>query len=209
MNRGKFVTFEGCEGVGKTTQVEMLRQYLSEKGSDFLFLREPGGNAVSEKIRALILSRENGFMSDRCEALLYCASRAQLVDTTIRPALEGGKLVVCDRFTDSTFAYQGVARGLGADYIAALNELTCGDVMPDVTIFLDMSPREAFARKGGADPGDRLESAGMDFHEKVYRGYLRAAEIYPERIKKIDARRSPEQVFASVLDVLKAQGVLS
>ena len=183
--KGKFVTFEGCEGVGKSTQVEMLKEYLTARGGNFLFLREPG----------------------RCEALLYCAARAQLIDTVIRPALEQGKLVVCDRFTDSTFAYQGVARGLGAEYIARLNELTCGEVTPDVTVFLDMSPEEAFARKGGADASDRLESAGMDFHRKVYEGYREAARLYPDRIVSVDARPSADKVFAAVLAALERAGV--
>lgn len=205
--KGKFVTFEGCEGVGKSTQVEMLKKYLSEKGGDFLFLREPGGNAVSEKIRELILTKDYGEICGRCEAMLYCAARAQLIDTVITPALNEGKLVVCDRFTDSTFAYQGVARGLGADYIAKLNELTCGEVTPDVTIFLDMSPEEAFARKGGADASDRLESAGMDFHRKVYQGYLESARLYPDRIIAVDARPAAEEVFTAVLSALKGAGV--
>ncbi len=205
--KGKFVTFEGCEGVGKSTQVEMLKKYLSEKGGDFLFLREPGGNAVSEKIRELILTKDYGEICGRCEAMLYCAARAQLIDTVITPALNEGKLVVCDRFTDSTFAYQGVARGLGADYIVKLNELTCGEVTPDVTIFLDMSPEEAFARKGGADASDRLESAGMDFHRKVYQGYLESARLYPDRIIAVDARPAAEEVFTAVLSALKGAGV--
>lgn len=193
--------------MGKSTQVEMLKKYLSEKGGDFLFLREPGGNAVSEKIRELILTKDYGEICGRCEAMLYCAARAQLIDTVITPALNEGKLVVCDRFTDSTFAYQGVARGLGADYIAKLNELTCGEVTPDVTIFLDMSPEEAFARKGGADASDRLESAGMDFHRKVYQGYLESARLYPDRIIAVDARPAAEEVFTAVLSALKGAGV--
>ena len=193
--------------MGKSTQVEMLKKYLSEKGGDFLFLREPGGNAVSEKIRELILTKDYGEICGRCEAMLYCAARAQLIDTVITPALNEGKLVVCDRFTDSTFAYQGVARGLGADYIAKLNELTCGEVTPDVTIFLDMSPEEAFARKGGADASDRLESAGMDFHRKVYQGYLESARLYPDRIVAVDARPAAEEVFTAVLSALKGAGV--
>ena len=153
--KGKFVTFEGGEGVGKTTQLAMIKKYLSEEGKDAVFLREPGGNAVSERIRAVILDRQNADMTGMCEALLYSASRAQLVESVIRPALEEGKIVVCDRFTDSTFAYQGVARGLGADKIDMLNSLACGDIVPDLTVFLDLSPQQAFERKGGADKDDR------------------------------------------------------
>ena len=129
--KGKFVTFEGGEGVGKTTQLAMIRAFLESQGVDAVFLREPGGNSISEKIRNIILDIDNVGMTGTCEAMLYSASRAQLVEAVIKPALMSGKLVVCDRFIDSTYAYQGVARGLGADKIDELNRLACGDIMPD------------------------------------------------------------------------------
>ena len=159
--KGKFVTFEGGEGVGKTTQLRLVRQYLEEKGVDAIFLREPGGNDISEKIRNIILDISNSAMTGMCEAMLYSAARAQLTEEVIKPALQQGKLVVCDRFIDSTFAYQGIARGLGADKVDALNRMACGGVMPDLTIFLGLSPSLAFARKGGADSDDRLEQPGQ------------------------------------------------
>ncbi len=121
--KGKFVTFEGGEGVGKTTQLRLVRQYLEEKGVDAIFLREPGGNDISEKIRNIILDISNSAMTGMCEAMLYSAARAQLTEEVIKPALQQGKLVVCDRFIDSTFAYQGIARGLGADKVDALNRM--------------------------------------------------------------------------------------
>lgn len=201
--KGSFITFEGCEGVGKTTQVERLRRYLEKTGQKALFLREPGGTVISEKIRAMLLSKENDKMNGKCEALLYSAARAQLLGEVVAPALESGINVICDRFTDSTFAYQGSARGLGMDFIDELNRLTCGDVVPDVTVFLDLSPRDAFARKGGADADDRLESQSIEFHEKVYEGYKEVAARYPERIVRVDASRDADTVWDTVIDVLR------
>lgn len=206
--KGKFVTFEGGEGVGKTTQLRLVRQYLEEKGVDAIFLREPGGNDISEKIRNIILDISNSAMTGMCEAMLYSAARAQLTEEVIKPALQQGKLVVCDRFIDSTFAYQGIARGLGADKVDALNRMACGEVMPDLTIFLDLSPSLAFARKGGADSDDRLEQEGFDFHNKVYDGYQQAAKLYPDRIAKIDCSGDAISTHKKIVDVLSKRGVV-
>lgn len=206
--KGKFVTFEGGEGVGKTTQLRLFRQYLEEKGVDAIFLREPGGNDISEKIRNIILDISNSAMTGMCEAMLYSAARAQLTEEVIKPALQQGKLVVCDRFIDSTFAYQGIARGLGADKVDALNRMACGEVMPDLTIFLDLSPSLAFARKGGADSDDRLEQEGFDFHNKVYDGYQQAAKLYPDRIVKIDCSGDAISTHKKIVDVLSKRGVV-
>ena len=201
--KGSFITFEGCEGVGKTTQVEKLRRYLIESGQDAIFLREPGGTVISEKIREMLLSKENDKMNGKCEALLYSAARAQLLGEIVAPALESGKIVICDRFTDSTFAYQGAARGLGVDFIDELNKLTCGDIVPDVTVFLDMRPEEAFKRKGGADKNDRLESQSIEFHRKVYDGYKEVAVRYPHRFVCIDASKDAEGVWQDVIALLR------
>lgn len=201
--KGSFITFEGCEGVGKTTQVERLRRYFEESGQKALFLREPGGTVISEKIREMLLSKENDNMNGKCEALLYSAARAQLLGEVVAPALEKGVIVVCDRFTDSTFAYQGAARGLGMDFIDELNKLTCGDIVPNVTVFLDMPPRLAFARKGGADKNDRLESQSMEFHEKVYKGYKEVARRYPDRFVCVDASKDADEVWEDVIDLLR------
>lgn len=206
--KGKFVTFEGGEGVGKTTQLRLVRQYLEEKGVDAIFLREPGGNDISENIRNIILDISNSAMTGMCEAMLYSAARAQLTEEVIKPALQQGKLVVCDRFIDSTFAYQGIARGLGADKVDALNRMACGEVMPDLTIFLDLSPSLAFARKGGADSDDRLEQEGFDFHNKVYDGYQQAAKLYPDRIVKIDCSGDAISTHKKIVDVLSKRGVV-
>lgn len=201
--KGSFITFEGCEGVGKTTQVDRLKRYLEKSGQPALFLREPGGTVISEKIREMLLSKENDKMNGKCEALLYSAARAQLLGEVVVPALEKGSIVVCDRFTDSAFAYQGAARGLGVDFIDELNKLTCGDIVPDVTVFLDLHPREAFARKGGADKNDRLESQSIGFHEKVYLGYKEIASKYPERFVCVDASKDADGVWEEVIALLR------
>lgn len=208
MKRGKFITFEGCEGVGKSTQIALLRQYFQDKGITALFLREPGGSKISEEIRSLILSTDSVGMTKECEALLYSASRAQLIGQVVRPALERGEIVVCDRFTDSTFAYQGVARGLGEDYVDALNTLACGDVMPDLTIFLDLEPRLGFARKGGADKDDRIEQEDRSFHDAVYRGYKIACKRYSDRIVAIDAGGDKEQVHDAIIRALQQRDIV-
>lgn len=201
--KGSFITFEGCEGVGKTTQVDRLKRYLEKSGQPALFLREPGGTVISEKIREMLLSKENDKMNGKCEALLYSAARAQLLGEVVAPELEKGSIVVCDRFTDSTFAYQGAARGLGVDFIDELNKLTCGEIVPDVTVFLDLHPREAFARKGGADKNDRLESQSIEFHEKVYLGYKEIASRYPERFVCVDASKDADGVWEEVIALLR------
>ncbi|MGN0796885.1 MAG: dTMP kinase [Christensenellales bacterium] len=208
MKRGRFITFEGCEGVGKSTQIALLRDYFEDNGVKALFLREPGGSKISEEIRKLILSTDNVGMTKECEALLYSASRAQLIGQVIRPALDRGEIVVCDRFTDSTFAYQGVARGLGEDYVDSLNALACGDVMPDLTIFLDLEPKLGFARKGGADKDDRIEQENRTFHDEVYRGYKIACERYSDRIVAIDAGGEIAQVHEAIISTLRQRGIV-
>lgn len=206
--KGKLITFEGCEGVGKSTQIELLKKYFESNNIDALFLREPGGNKISEKIRDIILDKNNFEITDECEALLYCSARAQLIGQVIKPALESGKIVVCDRFSDSTFAYQGVARGLGVDYIAKLNEVTLNGVVPDVTFFLDLEPALAFKRKGGADENDRLEQQDIDFHNRVYKGYKLASEMYKDRIVTIDCTCSPKEVSDAIIDELMKRNIV-
>lgn len=208
VKKGIFVTFEGCEGVGKTTQVRMLKEYLEQTNQESLFLREPGGTSISEKIREIILDKNNDKMSNECETFLYCSARSQLVAEVIKPALEEGKLVICDRFIDSTFAYQGVARGLGAEYVDTLNKLACNGVMPDLTIFLNLHPTEAFLRKGGADAEDRLEMAGMAFHEKVYEGYKLAEKMYKDRFVSIDVSGTKQQTQEKIRNCLKERGII-
>lgn len=198
--KGKLITFEGCEGSGKTTQVELIKQYLDSKKIEYVYLREPGGTKISEKIRKIILDVENSEMSSQAEALLYASARAQLLAEKVIPALNEGKLVVIDRYIDSSFAYQAYARGLGMDFISKINTFAIENCMPDLTIFLDISPKKAFERKGGEDKDDRLEQSGRDFHERVYEGYLSLSKIYKERFVKIDSMRSIEEIHNDIID---------
>ncbi len=208
MHKGKFITFEGCEGVGKSTQVNMLKDYLKKTGQQAMFLREPGGNTLSEKIRKIILDPDNSEMTPLCEAMLYSAARAQLMGQVIIPALDSGNLIICDRFIDSTMAYQGFARDLGVKTISSLNETVCGDYMPDVTIFLDLPPDEAFKRKGGRDNNDRMELQSLDFHKKVYEGYKKAADMYPDRIILISPRGNKFETNTAIIRNLQARGII-
>ena len=147
-------------------------------------------------------------MTPLCEAMLYSAARAQLMGQVIIPALDSGKLIICDRFIDSTMAYQGFARDLGVKTISSLNETVCGDYMPDVTIFLDLPPDEAFKRKGGRDNNDRMELQSLDFHKKVYEGYKKAADMYPDRIILISPRGNKFETNTAIIRNLQARGII-
>lgn len=177
--RGKFLVFEGCEGSGKSTQLRMLSEYLGKIGVNFIMTREPGGNPISEEIRKIILNGKNTAMCDECEALLYAAARIQHLKEIIEPALAAGKLVVCDRYVYSSLAYQGYARGLG-DYVKEINAYALTNYPPDMTVFLDISPEDAFKRKHGADENDRMEQLGLEFHKKVYAGYKELEKEYAD-----------------------------
>ena len=200
---GKFITFEGCEGSGKSTHVTLFKEYLDKNGVDYIFLREPGGTEISEKIRSIILDVKNAEMCDQAEALLYASARAQLIVEKILPALNSGKLVVIDRYIDSSFAYQGYARGLGLDFIEKINSFAINTCMPSKTVFLDISPKEAFIRKGGADKDDRLELSGMEFHERVYEGYKKLIEKEPDRFISINPSGTKAETHAKIIESLK------
>ena len=206
--KGKFITFEGCEGVGKSRQLEMLKEYLKNNQIDFYFTREPGGTGVSEQIRNIILDGKNSAMVDECEALLYAAARVQLIKEEIAPRLDDGQLVICDRYVDSSFAYQAVARGLGYDFIDSINCFATKNFMPDYTVWLDLTPEQAFKRKGGVDKNDRLELSGMEFHNNVYKGYKELSQKYPERFIVIDASGTKEQTQAKIISALKEKGII-
>lgn len=205
---GKFVTIEGCEGVGKSTQVRKLKEYLSLRGIKAVFTREPGGTPVSEQIRGVILNPENKDMDDVTELLLYVAARRQHTQRFIKPELESGNIVFCDRYVDSTTAYQGYARGLGAEEVERLNALAVGDVKIDLTIFLDFPPEKAFARKGGRDTGDRLENEKMEFHKRVYEGFCKIAEKEPCRVVRLDASGAKEQTHEKIVKLLIERGII-
>ena len=202
------ITFEGCEGCGKSTQLRLLKEYLTKTNQDFVYAREPGGTEISEKIRSVILDKENEAMTAECEALLYAASRAQLIKQVILPSLKEGKIVILDRYIDSSLAYQGFARGLTYDFVAKVNSFVMENCMPDVTIFLDVSPEKAFKRKGGADKSDRIELAGLEFHNKVYEGYLKLAEMFPNRFKSFTADISIQEMHTQIIEFLRQKGYI-
>lgn len=206
--RGKFVTFEGCEGSGKSTQLRLLGEYLKASGADFLMTREPGGSAVSEEIRKIILNTANSGMCAECEALLYAAARIQHLKEIVEPALSAGKLVICDRYVDSSFAYQGEARGLGMDFIEKINAFAIKNYPPDLTVFLDISPDKAFERKHGADRNDRMEALGLDFHLKVYGGYKSLEKKYP-RIVAVDCGGTKYETAENIKNLLKAKNIIN
>ncbi len=206
--RGKFVTFEGCDGCGKSTQLKMLSEYLQKENIPHVFTREPGGSKIAEAIREILLNGKNAEMTDECEALLYAAARMQHLQDRVEPALAQGTLVICDRYVDSSLAYQAYARGLGTDFIEKINAVALDKYAPDVTIFIDLTPEAAFQRKRGADENDRLEQAGMAFHQRVYAGYKQLVKDYPNRIACVDGTQSPDGVFADVLRILKERGCI-
>jgi dTMP kinase len=194
-----FISFEGLDGSGKTTQAAMLADALELEGLTVVRVREPGGTPTGERVRELLLDPA-ATIGSAAEALLYAAARAQLVDDVIRPALDRGETVVADRFIDSSLAYQGVARGLGLDEVLAVNELATGGVMPHVTILLELPPDQAASRRG-ATP-DRIESEGRGFHAAVAEGFAAAAARFPERIHTVDASGPPRAVLARVREVI-------
>lgn len=203
--QGKFVTLEGCDGCGKTTQLKLLSSYLERNGVAHVFTREPGGSRIAEDIRGMILNKENKEMTDACEALLYAAARVQHLQERVLPALEAGKLVVCDRYIDSSYAYQGEARGLGYEAVKEINRYAR---MPDLTIFLDIMPEDAFRRKKGIDENDRMELQGLAFHQKVYEGYKKMEKREPERFVAVNAYASVEEIHEAILAVMKERGIL-
>jgi dTMP kinase len=206
--KGRFITIEGCEGVGKSTLLAGLKKYLLEAGIDAEFTREPGGTPVAEKIRAVILDANNAEMTDKAELMLYAAARAQHTEEKILPKVKEGKLVICDRYSDSTLAYQGYARGIDKELIRSLNKIAECGVKIDATIFLDLDPEKGFLRKGGADKSDRLEKETLDFHKRVYGGFKEIAKAERERVISIDASKSASEVLEEVISQLKMRGIV-
>lgn len=204
--RGTFITLEGVDGSGKSTQASLLVERLREQRREVVALREPGGTPISEKIRALLLDPENAEMADECELLLYEASRAQLVREVIEPALLRGAIVVCDRFYDSTHAYQHGGRGLSDALVSRANELGCCGLSPDVTLVLDIDPAAALAR-ATAQGVDRLEAEGLAFQQRVRKDYLALAKADPARVRVIDAAGDPELVAGRIDAALARAGV--
>lgn len=194
--KGKFITFEGSEGSGKSTQIEMIRRYLRRKKRKVLFLREPGTTKIGEDIRQILLDTGNARMGDACETLLYMGARAQLVDEVIAPALKKGTIVLCDRFLDSTVAYQGYGNGVNVDLIQTIGRFATQGIKPDLTLFFDIDVRKGLSRIRRKK--DRIERRAVGYHDRVRRGYLKLARKEPRRIKvvKVDGKR--EDIHAVV-----------
>ena len=198
MQRGLFITFEGADGCGKTTQLNLLKNYLEHKGYEVLVTREPGAKGLGEKFREILLNYD-GEVSDRCESFLFLADRAQNVDKIINPALEQGKIVLCDRHTDSTVAYQGYGRGLDLDRIKMLNDIAVSGTYPDLTYVFDVDIETSMKRVGQSK--DRMESAGNDFFNRVRLGYIEIADTEPSRVKVINSAKSIKEVFEKVTEI--------
>lgn len=200
--KGLFITFEGGECSGKTTLIKALKEYYEAKNYNTIVTREPGGTPIAEQIRNVILDNNNVAMTSKCEALLYAASRMQHVEEKILPALKEGKLVFCDRFLDSSLAYQGYARGLGFDLVLKANQFVL-DYLPDVTILIDIKPEVALKRLSTrTDKVNRLDAESLKFHQLVYEGYEKLLTIYPNRIKKIDGTKSEKEVVAEAIKII-------
>lgn len=207
MAQGLFITVEGIDGCGKSTQARLIAAALEAAGHDVLRLREPGGVKISEQIRAILLDPANAEMGDVCELLLYEAARAQLVHQVIRPALAAGKTVVCDRFYDSTTAYQAFADGLDRNMVSQANELAVDGCRPDLTLVFDLPVEDALRRRSGREAEDRLELKGLEFQERVAAGFRAVAADEPDRVKLIDAGESIAEVFSGVAAELRSAGL--
>lgn len=206
MQKGTFITVEGSDGSGKSTQALLLTEYLEDNGYETVLYREPGGTFVGEKIRSILLDTENKEMSALTEMFLYSASRAQLVEQLIKPMLQKGKVVICDRFLDSSLAYQGEGRGLTIETVLAVNRIAVGGLFPNLTLFYDLPPHISMKRRietTGMDMVDRIEKELPEFHRKVYEGYKKIAAIFSGRIITIDASGSKEEVFEATKGIAK------
>ncbi|MFA5059646.1 MAG: dTMP kinase [Candidatus Omnitrophota bacterium] len=200
VRKGIFITFEGFEGSGKSTQAKLLCRYLRRKKMDVLHVREPGGVNISEKVRQILLDVKNKKMTKVCETLLYMAARAQLVEEVILPALRKGKVVVCDRFLDSTLAYQGYGCGVNIELIKMIGRFATQDVSPHLTLLFDIDVKKGLARAGRVK--DRIESRSLDYHNRVRQGYLKIAKQNPKRIRVIDSLASKEEIQKSVCAII-------
>ena len=199
MKKGLFITFEGADGCGKTTQMKLLAEYLEQNGIDVVLTREPGGKGLGEKVREILLNYK-GPVSDRCESFLFLADRAQNIDIIVNPAVKEGKIVLCDRHIDSTVAYQGYGRGLDIERINMLNDIATNGQKPDLTFVFDIDVETSMKRVGTQK--DRMESAGIEFHNRVRNGYLELAKLEPQRIKVIDATKSIDEIHKEVISLI-------
>jgi dTMP kinase len=201
---GSLITFEGIDGSGKSTQIQMLEHEFNKLGVEYKTFREPGGTELSEKIRAILLDKENIELKSTAESLLFAAARAQLTAEQIKPAIEKGEFVICDRFTDSTIAYQGYGRGLDINKLEEINYIATAGLTPDITFILDISP-EAAAVRMEAEASDRMEETGVDFFRRIRGGYRQIKEQNPNRYRLINGEQSPENVFNEIKEIIVKQ----
>lgn len=200
MRKGFFITVEGTDGSGKSTQFKLIKEYLESRSYEVVCLREPGGTYIGEKVRELTLDPENSGMDPVTEMLLYASSRAQLVSEIIAPSLEEDKIVLCDRYVDSSMAYQGFGRGIPLEYIKMVNDIATRGIQPDITLFFDVEPCISMKR---INANDRMEMECEDFHTRVYEGYRKLSNENAGRIKSFDCCKSIDEVFAEVRKVLE------
>lgn len=210
--KGLFITFEGNDGSGKSSVINAIKEELELKGYDVVYSREPGGSKIAEKIRDVILDIDNLGMDDKTESLLYAASRREHIMKTIIPSINEGKIILCDRYLDSSLAYQGYARGIGIDNVYEMNKYATDGLLPDLTLLVCVKPEIGLTRITSNNRGllDRLEIEKMEFHKRVYEGYLKVQQMFPKRIRIINGENSKEQVkedaLKVVLDFLKEKG---
>lgn len=210
--KGLFITFEGNDGSGKSSAIQAVYEELVKQGYDVILTREPGGSKIAEKIRTIILDTDNLGMDSKTEALLYAASRREHLVKKIIPALESGKIVLSDRYIDSSLVYQGIARGIGVKEVYNLNQFAIGDYLPDLTIMLAVHPEIGMERiKNNRHEFDRLELEKLDFHNKVYNGYIEVAKTYPNRIVMINGEKAKDEVLEQtkkvVMEFIKSRGI--
>jgi dTMP kinase len=199
-----FITFEGLDFSGKTTQANLLVERLKQRGNDVVFLREPGGTKISEKIREILLDKQHLEMNERAELFLFSAARTQLVSEVILPALQRGRIVLCDRYDDSTTAYQGFGRGLNLDQIKTINAMATAGTTPDLTVLVDIDIDEITRRQKAAGiSSDRMESSGHQFYEQVRAGYLTIASSEPKRFVVINGMRPMEEIHNEIWNVVQ------
>lgn len=199
MSKGLFITFEGVDGCGKTTQIKLLKEYFEKQGKTVLLTREPGAKGLGVKLREILLNYD-GEVSPNCESFLFLADRAQHINTIIKPAVERGEIVLCDRHTDSTVAYQGYGRGVDLDRINMLNDIATSGMKPDLTFIFDIDIETSMSRVGKEK--DRMESAGVEFFKRVREGYLNIAKQEPNRVKLLNGSDKIEDIHAQILDII-------
>lgn len=205
MKKGLFISFEGADGSGKTTIIKKVAEYLEQNNIEYVLTREPGGSLLAEKIRSLILDVDHKNISYTTEALLYAASRAQHYNDIIKPNLELGKIILCDRFLDSSLVYQGIGRGLGIEKVLSINKFAIDDVLPDKTVYLDVLPEVGLSRINACSTREvnRLDLETLDFHKKVYAGYQKIIELDTERFIVINGNNDIETVYEETLNSIK------